>query len=108
MGKQPHTAGAESLTDRIERWLLKAQQRDYQRDRGEGFRSAREVGQAVGLSRDAARRALASLADEGRILRFDFSNGLTWRSANLLPYETGRPWCATPPAAIAKASGADS
>lgn len=80
--------GAETA-DKIVAHLAKAQSRDVRRDAGNGSRSAREIGQAVGTDSKECRALLRTMAEAGRVRFHNCLNGHFWSSANLLPWEPG-------------------
>jgi hypothetical protein len=74
---------------RIVQHLRTMQVRELEKGTGHGYRSAKEVGQAVGLPTAEARSLLSEMACVGLVRRMDFSNGLFWRSTDPLPWEPG-------------------
>lgn len=71
------------IVDRLERW----QKGDVAKDTGHGYRSSREIREALGIPKAEIRAVLDKLAADGRIKRVDFTNGLAWRSVTPLPWE---------------------
>lgn len=73
------------VVDLLERWQAK----DLAADTGHGYRSAREIAGALGLTKGEGRAILDKLSSDGRIKRVDFSNGVAWKSLTPLPWERG-------------------
>ena len=70
-------------------FLDRAQMRDLQRDAGHGYRSTRDVANAVGLDKATCRATLEQLSASRLIRREQCSNALHWRSIKPLPWEAG-------------------
>lgn len=75
--------------DAIVRVLAKRQARQLSNDSGHGYMHTKELGAAVGLSKSEARPVLEEMAQAGLIRKEQFTNSLSWRSINPLPWEPG-------------------
>lgn len=83
------SSGGSASDNAIVAFLDRAQTRDLRKDDGYGYRSVREIAQAVGVEKSACRFALERMVAAGLIGRVQFSNALVWRSITPLPWEVG-------------------
>ena len=79
----------EEFSDLIVAHLLKVQRREVARDTGHGIKSARQIGQAVGMDTKECRDLLRAMAQAGQVRFHDCMNGHFWSSVNPLPWEPG-------------------
>lgn len=69
----------------LDRWMARCAKDDDQPH----HHHTGKIANALGVNKGTARRLLDDLADQGRIKRLDFANGIAWRSVNPLPHEPG-------------------
>ena len=84
------TSQPEDVETTIVAWLDKQRKRDRDKDCGDGIRTARKVGEAVGLTKTAAKAVLLKLAGEGRVRHIDCLNGMFWQGAEPDPIPNPR------------------